>query len=81
MNEISNKALKYTVGIIISAFISFYSFWSGILFIWLNTSNAWVTRAGLKAFGTLIVAVIFFGVFLYFIGKVKKLNNERNEKT
>jgi hypothetical protein len=81
MNEISNKALMYTVGIIISAVISFYLFWSGILFIWLNTTGAWVTKSGLKAFGSLVLAVIFFGLFLYFISKVKKLNNERNAKT
>ena len=80
MNEISNKALKYTVGIIISAFISFYSFWSGILFVWLHASEAWVSRAGLKAFVALFLAVIFFGVFVYFVSKVRKLNNERNTK-
>jgi hypothetical protein len=81
VNGISNKSASYTFGIIISAIVSFYSFWSAIFFIWLNANGAWVSEAWVKSFSSLLIGIISFALFIYFIKKVVKLNKERNAKT
>ena len=79
MNSQTKKSLLYFLGIVVSAILSFYAFWSAIYYAWMNANGSWsAEKAAPWAYGSLTLAVIFFVSTIYFIVKIIKSGKSNN---
>ena len=79
MNTKSKKVIFYILGIVLSAALSFYAFWSAIFYAWMNANGSWsAEKAAPWAYGSLALSALFFVLFIYFIVKVVKLRKVRH---
>jgi len=77
MNKKTKAITLYIVGVVISAALSFYAFWSAVFYAWMNANGSWsAEKAAPWAYGSLILCGVFFALFVYFIIKIVKLRKK-----
>ena len=66
----------YLVGILLSAAISFYTFWSAVFYGWMNANGSWsAEKSAPWAYGFFSLSVIFCILSVYLIVKSVKFIN------
>ena len=82
MKKKTKKGIIYFTGIIISAALSFYAFWSAIFYAWMNANGSWTAeKAKPWAFGSLAACAVLLVLAVYFLIKFIQAIKEKSHTT
>ncbi len=66
------------LGAVLSPVASFFAFWSGVFYAWMNASGSWsAERAAMWAYPCFALALVFLALFGWCVWRLIRLSNAR----